>query len=139
MCGALNVSGFFSWRRGGQVSKRLTDTHLPTLIKALHAEIKGAYGWPRVWRELRGQGIPAAMLVGWSMDSRMTRDLVINALRMAWFRRKPKAGLIHHSDRGSQFASHDYQAVLKEYGMTASISRKGNCWDTPRWEASSTA
>jgi transposase InsO family protein len=59
----------------------------------------------------------------------MTRELVISALRMAWFRRKPATGLIHHSDRGSQYASHDYQAVLKEYGMTASMSRKGNCWE----------
>lgn len=75
------------------------------------------------------------MIVGWAMDSRMTRDLVISALRMAWFRRKPKAGLIHHSDRGSQYASHDYQGVLKEYGMTASMSRKGNCWDNAPMES----
>ena len=69
------------------------------------------------------------MVVGWSMQERMTRELVIDALRMAWFRRRPKPGLIHHSDRGSQYCSHDYQAVLKEYGMLASMSRKGNCWD----------
>jgi putative transposase len=75
------------------------------------------------------------MIVGWAMDSRMTRDLVIGALRMARFRRKPRAGLIHHSDRGSQYASHDYQAVLKEYGMTASMSRKGNCWDNAPMES----
>lgn len=75
------------------------------------------------------------MIVGWAMDSWMTRDLVISALRMAWFRRKPKAGLIHHSDRGSQYASHDYQAVLKEYGITASMSRKGNCWDNAPMES----
>jgi len=75
------------------------------------------------------------MIVGWAMDSRMTRDLVIHALRMAWFRRKPQHGLIHHSDRGSQYASHDYQSVLKEYGMTASMSRKGNCWDNAAMES----
>lgn len=75
------------------------------------------------------------MIVGWAMDSRMTRDLVINGLRMARFRRKPKAGLIHHSDRGSQYASHDYQAVLKEYDMTPSMSRKGNCWDNAPMES----
>lgn len=69
------------------------------------------------------------MVVGWSMQERMTRELVIDALRMAWFRRCPKPGLVHHSDRGSQYCSHDYQAVLKEYGMLASMSRKGNCWD----------
>lgn len=69
------------------------------------------------------------MVVGWSMQERMTRELVIDALRMAWFRRCPKPGLIHHSDRGSQYCSHDYRAVLQEYGMLASMSRKGNCWD----------
>lgn len=213
MCDALSVSasGFFSWRRGGKGTKRLTDAQLLTLIKALHAEIKGAYGWPRIWQELKARGIPAGkerirklmqahgirgrhkrrykattdskhafpvgpnllnrqfrpdrpdqawvtdityvptregwlylavvmdlhtrMIVGWSMSGRMARDLVINALRMAWFRRKPKAGLLHHSDRGSQYASHDYQAVLKRYGMTASMSRKGNCWDNAAMES----
>lgn len=75
------------------------------------------------------------MIVGWAMDSRMTRDLVISALRMAWFRRKPRADLIHHSDRGSQYASQDYQAVLKDYGMTPSMSRKGNCWDNAPMES----
>ncbi len=75
------------------------------------------------------------MIVGWAMDSRMTRDLVISALRMAWFRLKPQTGLVHHSDRGSQYASHDYQAVLKEYGMTPSMSRKGNCWDNAPMES----
>jgi putative transposase len=70
------------------------------------------------------------MIVGWSMDGRMTKELVIDALRMARFRCKPKAGLMHHSDRGSQYCSHDYRALLAEYGMVASMSRKGNCWDT---------
>jgi putative transposase len=68
------------------------------------------------------------MIVGWSMDGRMTRELVMNALRMARFRRKPAPGVLHHSDRGSQYCSHDYQALLAEYGMVASMSRKGNCW-----------
>jgi len=75
------------------------------------------------------------MIVGWSMDGCMTKALVINALRMARFRRKPKAGLLHHSDRGSQYCSHDYQALLSEYGMVASMSRKGNCWDNAPMES----
>jgi putative transposase len=65
-----------------------------------------------------------------AMRERMTKDLVIDALRMAWFRRRPAPGLIHHSDRGSQYCSHDFQKQLTEYGMLASMSRKGNCWDT---------
>jgi putative transposase len=69
------------------------------------------------------------MVVGWAMGERMTRELTRDALRMAWFRRRPAPGAIHHCDRGSQYCSHDYQALLKQYGMTASMSRKGNCWD----------
>ena len=68
-------------------------------------------------------------IVGWAMRERMTQDLVIDALRMAWFRRRPSRGLMHHSDRGSQYCSHDFQKQIAEYGMLASMSRKGNCWD----------
>lgn len=75
------------------------------------------------------------MIVGWSMDNRMSKELVLNALHMARFRRKPKPGLIHHSDRGSQYCSHDYRALLVECGMQASMSRKGNCWDNAPMES----
>lgn len=68
-------------------------------------------------------------VVGWSIKPRMTTDIVIDALTMAWFRRRPAAGLVHHSDRGSQYASGAYQAKLAEYGMVCSMSRKANCWD----------
>ena len=68
-------------------------------------------------------------VVGWAMDRRMKKALVIRALMMAINLRKPAAGLIHHSDRGSQYASHDYQKLLKQHGMVTSMSRKGNCWD----------
>ena len=61
----------------------------------------------------------------------MQRNLVIDALEMAWLGRNPgkNAGLIFHSDRGSQYASEDFSEVLKEHGITPSMSRKGNCWD----------
>ena len=70
-------------------------------------------------------------VVGWSLRQDMARELVIDALRMAWFKRQPAkdAGLIFHSDRGSQYASKDLRDVLTEYGITASMSRRGNCWD----------
>jgi putative transposase len=68
-------------------------------------------------------------IVGWSIKSRMTADIVIDALTMAWFRRRPAPGLIHHSDRGSQYASHAHRDKLTEYGMRCSMSRKANCWD----------
>ena len=68
-------------------------------------------------------------VVGWSMDRRMHKALVIRALLMAINLRKPPPGLIHHSDRGSQYASREYQKLLKRFGMICSMSRKGNCWD----------
>lgn len=68
-------------------------------------------------------------IVGWAMDRTMTRQLTLIALRQAVGRYRPPAGLIHHSDRGSQYASHDYQQALKDNGMVASMSRKGNCYD----------
>ena len=69
-------------------------------------------------------------VVGWSIKPRMTADIVTDALTMAWFRRKPEAGVIFHSDCGSQYASGAMSAQLTAYGMTASMSRQGNCWDT---------
>ena len=68
-------------------------------------------------------------VVGWSMSSRMKAQLVCDALTMAIWLRKPKAGLIHHSDRGSQYASKAFQQLLKAHGIQGSMSRKGNCWD----------
>lgn len=74
-------------------------------------------------------------VIGWSIKSRMTADIVTDALAMAWFRRKPAAGVIFHSDRGSQYASQVMRDRLTEYGMTASMSRKGNCWDNAPTES----
>jgi transposase InsO family protein len=214
MCDALSVSlsGYRAWKRGGSARrKRLTDAQLLALIRAIHKEIKGAYGSPRMVRELRARGIPASKprverlmrehairgrhkrrykattdskhtlpiaenlldrnfapdapnaawssdityvwtdegwlylavvldlfnreVVGWSIKSRMTADLVTDALIMAWFRRRPAPGLIHHSDRGSQYASHAHRAKLAEYGMRCSMSRKANCWDNAPTES----
>lgn len=214
LCSALAVSasGYHSWKRGGRPDrKRLTDTQMVALLKAVHAELKGVYGSPRMVRELRGRGFPASKerverlmrengirarhkrrfkattdskhalpiapnaldrnftpeapnqtwtadityiwtdegwlylavvidlfnreVVGWSIKPRMTTDIVLDALTMAWFRRKPAPGLMHHSDRGSQYASHAFQAQLKEYGMICSMSRKGNCWDNATSES----
>lgn len=68
-------------------------------------------------------------IVGWAMNARMKTQLVLDALAMAYWKRKPPKELLHHSDRGSQYASHDYQKQLVNYGMIPSMSRKGNCWD----------
>ena len=212
-CGVLgvSVSGYHQHlARLKKITKRrhLSDEALLVHIRAVYAENRGAYGWPRIWRELVKRGIrvgkqrvqrlmrkhgiqargkrrfrvtttdskhdlPIApnllnrnftvaapnqawvgdftyipteegwlflavvidlfsrQVVGWSMRPDMQRSLVIDALEMAWFQRRPDkdAGLIFHSDRGSQYASNDFNEVLKEYAITPSMSRKGNCWD----------
>lgn len=211
-CRVLNVSvsGYHAHvaRQVSQAPRRhLSDQALLVHVKAIHAQTRRAYGRPRIWRELRNEGVrvgkqrlqrvmhqhgirakaskrfkvttdsdhdlPIApnllnrqfsvaepdrvwvgdityiptgegwlylavvidlfsrQVVGWSMRADMTRELVIDALRMAWFKRHPdkQAGLIFHSDRGSQYASGDFTDVLKEYGINASMSRRGNCWD----------
>jgi len=214
MCTTLGVSssGYRAWQGGGKTNgKRLSDAQLLALIRALHAEFKGAYGSPRMVREIRDRGFPASKerverlmrengirarhkrrykattdskhalpvapnvldrdfapaapnqvwtadltyiwtdagwlylaivldlfnreVVGWSIKPRMTADIVVDALSMAWFRRKPAPGLIHHSDRGSQYASAAFQGKLVEFGMTCSMSRKGNCWDNAPTES----
>jgi transposase InsO family protein len=188
--------------------RHLSDEALLVHISAVYAENRGAYGWPRIWRELVRRGIrvgkqrvqrlmkkhgiqargkrkfrvtttdsrhdlPIApnmldrnftlaapnlawvgdftyigtnegwlflavvidlfsrKVVGWSMRPDMQRNLVIDALEMAWFTRNPgkQAGLLFHSDRGSQYASEDFGKILKEHGITPSMSRTGDCWD----------
>ena len=68
-------------------------------------------------------------VVGWAMSDHMRTSLCVNALQMAFWRRKPPPGLLHHSDRGSQYASREYRQHLAVMKMEQSMSRKGNCWD----------
>lgn len=79
--------------------------------------------------------IHSRRIVGWAMDKTMSRKLCMDALNMGIVNRKPSKGLVHHSDRGSQYASGDYQQMLKDYGMICSMSRKGNCWDNAPMES----
>jgi putative transposase len=74
-------------------------------------------------------------IVGWAMRDHMRAELTIAALTMAIQRQKPAPGLIHHSDRGSQYAAADYRKVLDAAGMIPSMSRKGNCWDNAPMES----
>jgi putative transposase len=69
------------------------------------------------------------------MNSRLTHELPAAALKQAVKREKPSEGLIHHSDRGKQYACYAYQALLKEYGITSSMSRSGNCYDNAHIES----
>ena len=195
-------------RRASACPRRhLSDEALLVHIRAVYAETRASYGWPRIWRELLARGIrvgkdrvqklmqlhairakgkrrfkvttdsrhdlPIAanlldrqftvaepdklwagdityiatdegwlflavvidlfsrQVVGWSLREDMARDIVVDAVRMAWFKRHPgkDSELIFHSDRASQYASQDFRDVLTEYGITPSMSRRGNCWD----------
>ncbi len=68
-------------------------------------------------------------VIGWSLAEHMTELLVLDALQQAIRARQPPAGLIHHSDRGGQYAGHDYRAVLRRAAMRQSMSRAANCYD----------
>ena len=74
-------------------------------------------------------------IVGWAMDKQMTKQLAIDALRAAYWRKKPPPGLLHHSDRGSQYCSGTYRALQVSYKMKTSMSRKGDCWDNAPMES----
>jgi len=69
-------------------------------------------------------------VVGWSMSSRIDRELAMNALLMAVWRRQPKNTVMVHSDQGSQFSSYDWRDFLDEHNLQQSMSRRGNCHDT---------
>ena len=190
----------------------MSDQALLVEIRAIHTQTRGAFGWARVWRLLKSEGVrvgkrrvqlamqragirargkrsfrvcttdsrhglpvapnllernftvavPNAVwvgdityiptregwlylatvldlfsrrIVGWLMNEEMTAELAIDALEMAWHCRSPgrsaddDAGLIFHSDRGSQYASAAFGLALSEHGIQLSMSRKGNCWD----------
>jgi len=215
----VSASGYFEhWRRKDAdkpsrpgANKRISNEALLVHIKAIHAQVKQEYGWPKMWKELLARGIrvgkervrklmqrhgikargkrkfvvttdskhdlpiaenllqrdftPAApnqtwtsdityvatdegwlyltavldlfsrQVVGWSMRPHMQTSAVTDALRMAWFRRRPAPGLIFHSDRGSQYCSHEFQKALEGYEMKSSMSRKGDCWDNAPTES----
>jgi transposase InsO family protein len=216
-CGVLlvSVSGYhqhLARRKKIATRRHLSDQALLVEIRAVDAQTRGAYGWPRVWRQLKSEGVrvgkrrvqlamqragirargkrrfrvcttdsrhglavapnllernftaaaPNAVwvgdityiptregwlylatvldlfsrrIVGWSMNREMTAELAIAALEMAWHSRSPgrsadnHAGLIFHSDRGSQYASQAFGLALSEHGIRPSMSRKGNCWN----------
>ena len=212
----VSASGYFNWLRrpqdmAGRPGGRHSDEAVLAHMRAIHAEVKGEYGWPRMHKELLARGIrvgkdrvrklmqqygikartkrkfvvttdsrhslPVApdlvqrrfnpeapnqlwngdityiatdegwlylaavidlfgrQVVGWSLQPHMQTSLVKDALAMAWWRRRPAAGLIFHSDRGSQYCSGEFQGALKDWGMRSSMSRKGNCWDNAPTES----
>lgn len=79
--------------------------------------------------------VKSRKIIGLSMKRHLSQDITSDALKEAVTRQKPSEGLIHHSDRGRQYASYAYQDLLKEYGLTARMSRKGRCYDNAYMES----
>jgi putative transposase len=207
----VSVAGYHEHllrRHSRQLRRHLSDEALLVQIRTVYAESRGAYGWPRIWRELKRRGIrvgkqrvqqlmqqhgirargkrrfrvtttqsrpglPVAenllnrqfavaapnqvwagdityidtnegwlylavvvdlfnrQVIGWALAEDLRQELVVDAFQMAWFRRglTPQAGLLFHSDRGSQYAGEAFQKLLRRYQVQPSMSRKGNCWD----------
>jgi transposase InsO family protein len=125
VCDVLGVSasGYFEHLRRKTLdkpgkpgsNKRMSDERLLIEIRAIHAEVKREYGWPKMWKELVARG------------HRVGKERVRRLMQ--------KHGLIFHSDRGSQYCGHEFQDTLKAYKMQSSMSRKGNCWDNAPTES----
>lgn len=214
VCDALDISrsGYYAWRNRPASSQSHRRAELAAKIHQVHADNRGVYGSPRIFKALRARGeqvsentvvklmqsqglrakvkrkfvprttdsahaqpvapnvldrqftadapnrkwagdityIPtdegwlylagvidlcSRRIVGWSMADHMQTDLVADALTMALARRLPPAGLLHHSDRGMQYASDDYQCLLGKHQIQVSMSGKGDCWDNAVMES----
>jgi len=202
---AVSRSGFYMWLKRGVSSRVKKKQELLRTIKSIHVSSRETYGSPRVFAELRRQGVrvgkasverlmrledirgksrrkfkvttqsdhnfPVApdvvqrnflpsgpnkvwgadityiwtyqgwlflavvldlfsrRVIGWAMNDSVNTDMTLAALEMAYASRNPGPGLVHHSDRGTQYAASRYQLYLESNGATCSMSRKGNCWD----------
>jgi transposase InsO family protein len=207
----VSVSGYYAWLKRPESSRKQANKQLVEHIKTIHQQSRHTYGSPRVYVDLKKQGVACSQnrvarlmqrhqiaarpkkrfmittdskhglpvaenklnqdfqankpnekwvtdltyiwskegwlylavvldlysrkVVGWAMDDNMETGLVIKALKMALLARTPPKGLLHHSDRGSQYASKDYQQLLKDYHINCSMSRKGNCYDNAVMES----
>lgn len=116
--------------------------HLPVYPNLLHQQFEVdkpnkvwvadiTYIWTKEgWLNLASvMDLFSRKIVDWYLSERMTKELVIKAFNRAINQRKPQPGLIHHSDQGSQYASNEYQSILRQHGMQTSMSRKGNGYD----------
>jgi transposase InsO family protein len=213
MCKVLAVSpsGYYAWHQRPPSAREMANRELYNKIEVVYNDNHGVYGSPRIYRELKDQGVvcsenrvarvmrlrdlqakqskrfktttrrnrahPAApnllkrdftadrpdqkwladityiatlegwlylatildlhtrRIVGWAMSDRMTSALTIAALKMALLQRQPQAGLIHHSDQGSQYTDQAYQALLKDRGVRASMNGAGSWYDNAPMES----
>jgi putative transposase len=206
MCRVIGVnrSGYYAWLKKPQSDRAIEDERLLVKIKQFHEESGGAYGSPRIFKDLRDEGetcgrhrvarvmkqakvkairsykkprymagrpsllapnvldrefdvsapnevwvtdityirtwagfmylavvmdLYSRKIVGWSMKTSLHREIVIDALLMAVWRRKPKSQVLVHSDQGSQYGSFDCRKFLTKHNLEPSMSRRGNCWD----------
>lgn len=116
------------------------DVHLDAHSVRVHRDARDQLHEHRRDRVLREQvalvlDLFSRKLVGWAMSATMPQELTLAALAVALGWRDPAPGLVHHSDRGSQYAAGDYRKVLKARGITVSMSRKGDCWDNAPMES----
>lgn len=213
MCALLNVSrsGYYDWRKRPISKREMANQELVQQIKAIHQASRENYGSPRIYQELKEQGVscsekrvarlmrlhaiqakqvkcykattrrnrahPVApnllkqhfvadypdhtwladisyigtlqgwlylavvldlytrRIVGWAMSERLTGELTLKALQMALQQRRPPPGLIHHSDRGSQYTAQDYQCLLAAHGMQVSMNGVGSWYDNAPMES----
>lgn len=208
----VSLSGYYDWRKRPESKRETGRLELVRTIEEIHRSSRGAYGSPRVFKQLKALGRKASRstverlmrehgirskrkrrfrvvttdskhshpvaenhlarnfepskpnqkwsadityiptkegwlylavildlfsrrVVGWSMDETMPTELTLRALRMALDKCNPGDGLMHHSDRGSQYAAGDYRRLLEARRITCSMSRKGNCWDNATTES----
>ena len=116
-------------------SERVAANHLERCFHVARPDRVWVADITAIWAASGWQYLAAVLdlydrqIVGWAMAGHMRGTLVASALRMAVGRRQPAPGLLHHSDRGCQYASEDYRRLLEHHGMRASMSRRGNCWD----------
>ena len=118
-------------RRGGAPASNLLDQNFTATTTNERWASDITFIWTRQgWLYLAVvMDLYSRRIIGWSMSRRINRHIVVNALNMALGQRRPGEDLIHHSDRGSQYLSDDFQELLKRNGITCSMSDKGSCYD----------
>jgi putative transposase len=157
MCDALGVSrsGFFAWLTRGPSARAKSDDVVAARVRQSFLQSDRTYGargatspnqkWAAdftyIWTAEGWLYVAVVIdlysrrVVGWSMRPSMTADLVAEALMMALWRRGKPDALMHHSDRGSQYTSGQFQRLMAEHGVACSMSRAGNCWDNAAMES----
>jgi transposase InsO family protein len=135
---AAHKSSICRTKKSERLSARLTvKKYVPPAASARrsHVFILVKCWADKGWLYLAGhKDLFSGDLVGYAMSERMTRNLVSQSLFRGVAAKRPPRGLIHHSDRGSQYCAHEYRKLLDQFGMVPSMSRRGNCYDNALWK-----